>query len=106
MAKQHVILIAILLATLIHSVANQALAQEHLSDTSAIAMAPEATPTYISELGPAVSRSPRQAEELPATGAPETPPIPLEKALGLGLAVAGAALIFAALRLNRLIDER
>jgi hypothetical protein len=106
MAKQHIVLIAILSATLTHGVATQALAQEHLGDTSAIAREPEATPTYISELGPAVSRPPQHAEELPNTGAGQSPNIPLEKALGLGLALAGAALIFAALRLNRLSDEQ
>ena len=74
---------------------------QHTSETSAIAAPPQPTATYVSELGPASVRPPRPAVALPASGSGlETTSPPWSKFAGLGLAIAGALLVHAALTLR------
>ncbi len=73
---------------------------DRLSQTSAIAAPPSATPTYVSELAPAVMQPPRQPAELPSSGAGIGTAAPWPKAAGLGLALLGSLLIHAALTLR------
>ena len=71
-----------------------------VSQTSAIAAAPQPTPTYISELAPAVMQPPREPAGLPSTGAGVPQAVPWPKVAGLGLALLGALLVHAALTLR------
>ena len=71
-----------------------------LSQISSVSAAPQPTATYVSELGPAVMLPPRQAMELPASGAGIGSVLPWPKAAGLGLALLGSLLIHAALTLR------
>ena len=67
-----------------------------VSSTSSALAAPEPTPTYVSELGPAVTLPPN-APELPLAGAGFVAHAALPKALGLGVALLGALMMRAAL---------
>ena len=72
-----------------------------VSETSSIAASAQPTPTYVSELAPAVMVAPREPATLPASGA--TGPnggTPLPKAAGLGLALLGSLFIYEALTLR------
>lgn len=69
------------------------------TDASSVAAAPEPTPPYISELGPATSQPPR-ASALPGAGAGNDAAANRPKGLGLALAVVGAALVYISLRLR------
>ena len=71
-----------------------------MSETSSPALAAQPTPTYVSELAPAVSIAPRQAASLPATGGVTGlgNALPVAKIAGLALALAGLVLIHAGLR--------
>ena len=73
-----------------------------MSETSSRALAAQPTPTYVSELAPAVSIAPREAAALPATGAVAgvRSALPVTKIAGLALALAGLALVHAGLRLG------
>ncbi|MEX1255006.1 MAG: hypothetical protein WEE64_11775 [Dehalococcoidia bacterium] len=77
-------------------------ARPAMSETPSAALAAQPTPTYISELAPAVSIAPRPAAALPATGGVDgiRGVVPTSKIAGLALALAGLALIHAGLRLG------
>lgn len=76
-------------------------ASNAISETSAVTVAPDATATFVSELGPAVMVPPRQPQELPSSGsAAAQAGSPWSNAAGAGLAVSGALLIYAALILR------
>lgn len=74
---------------------------DRATPTSVIAAAPQPTATYVSELGPAVMLPPRQAGELPSSGAGIGATAPWPTAAGLGLAFLGTLLIHRALTLRR-----
>jgi hypothetical protein len=66
------------------------------------ALATEPTPTYVSELGPAVIVPPGgMVEELPSSGGRAAAPRPWRAGAGLGLAAAAGLMVYAALRLGR-----
>jgi hypothetical protein len=68
--------------------------------TSSVAAAPDGTPTYVSELGPAVSRPPRHAN-LPPTGTGEGASFPWTVIAGAALTAMGAGLIHIGLAARR-----
>lgn len=74
------------------------------SETSATTAPPQdqlqATPTYVSELAPAVLLPPREPNELPASGVGGEAGSPWPKATGLALTLLGGLLVFAALTLR------
>jgi hypothetical protein len=76
------------------------------SETSALAAAPVGTPTYISEIGTALSASPHEAARLPASGSGGEPASPLPFAIGLTLAAAGVLLIQTARHIGGGEDRR
>jgi hypothetical protein len=92
LSAARLILIGVAAAALLLS-ASQALAAEPRSDASSISRTAE--PTYVSELGPAVSIGPREAGELPAAGSGGSGSTVPVRALGLATAVGGGALIYA-----------
>ena len=65
------------------------------SETTSVSLAATATPTYVSELAPAVVVQPRQAAALPDSGAgPDaTPANPLPRAAGWALVLLGGLLL-------------
>ena len=70
-------------------------------ETSAIAAAPEGTPTYVSEIGTAIAVPPRAPASLPASGSGGASSSPLPLLAGLLLAAGGIALIQTARSLGR-----
>jgi hypothetical protein len=65
-----------------------------LSETSSMQAAPVPTPTYVSELGPASVRPPRQAIELPLSGSQGAPRgIAWSKSAGIALLLAGVLMV-------------
>jgi len=97
-ARQAGLLLAVLL--LISGVALLVLGADPVSEASSVASAPKATPTYVSELAPAVVLAPSEAEGLPPVGAAAVAASPWPKASGLGLALLGALLVYGALTLR------
>ncbi|MCH8813608.1 MAG: hypothetical protein IH957_00715 [Chloroflexi bacterium] len=71
-----------------------------MSETSSSMAAPQPTPTYVSELAPAVAIAPREPATLPATGVASGGVGPWPKLSGLALAFLGAFSIYAALVLR------
>ena len=69
-------------------------------DASSVFAAPDATPTYISELAPASVRPPRPAA-LPSTGTGAGTSLPWVPIAGVALGLLGAALIHAGLSSNK-----
>lgn len=72
-----------------------------LSQTSAVSAAPQPTPTYVSELAPAVAVRPERPAVLPDTGTSSLSLPPWPGVAGIGLALAGALLIHASLTVQR-----
>jgi hypothetical protein len=76
------------------------LSSDGASHASAVEARVSPTPTFFSELGPAVMQSPRDAR-LPSLGsAARQTPAPWPKLAGLALALGGAVLVYAALRMR------
>jgi hypothetical protein len=73
---------------------------DRVSQTSAVSAAPQPTPTYVSELGPATTRAPGQPAELPSTGTHLDAAGRWPQAAGLGLALMGCLLLHAAVTLR------
>ena len=64
------------------------------SETTSVSLAATATPTYVSELAPAVVVQPRQAAGLPDSGAgPASSANPLPRAAGFALVLLGGLAI-------------
>ena len=97
-ASQAALLLAILL--LISGVGLLVLGADPVSEASSVAAAPRPTPTYVSELAPAVVLAPSEPEGLPQTGAAAGAATLWPKASGLGLALLGALLVYGALTLR------
>ena len=96
--RQVGLLLAILL--LISGVGLLVLGPDPVSEASSVAAAPEPTPTYVSELAPAVVLAPDEPEELPPAGAAAGAASLWPKAVGAGLALFGALLVYGALTLR------
>jgi hypothetical protein len=73
-----------------------------LSEAPSNALAARPTPTYVSELAPAVSIAPREAASLPVTGGAldVRDALPVPKVAGIAIALAGLVMIHAGLRLG------
>ncbi len=97
-ARQAGLLLAVLL--LVSGVGLLVLGADQVSETSSVAAAPKPTPTYVSELAPAVVLAPGELEGLPAAGAAAATPSPWPKASGAGLALLGVFLVYGALTLR------
>jgi hypothetical protein len=71
-----------------------------LGETAPTTLAARPTPTYVSELAPAVSVAPRPAASLPATGGAVDvrDAVPTAKIAGLALALVGLVMIHVGLR--------
>ncbi|MCH8993805.1 MAG: hypothetical protein IH959_02425 [Chloroflexi bacterium] len=97
-ARQAGLLLAVLL--LVAGAGLLVLGADQVSETSSVAAAPKPTPTYVSELAPAVVLAPGEPEGLPQTGAAAGAATLWPKASGLGLALLGALLAYGALTLR------
>jgi hypothetical protein len=99
--------LALLLGALASGVIDTNHSTGTVRDASSAFAGPGATPTYISELAPPVSRPPREAA-LPATGLADSSGIPWAPIAGAALAVLGILLTHAGLSSTRqhLQDER
>jgi hypothetical protein len=91
-------LMTVFLAIALAAIALGAVAPPNATRSGALATGP--TPTYVSELAPAVSIAPRSAATLPATGgdAELQDALPISKVAGVMLALAGILLVHAGLR--------
>jgi len=75
-------------------------ASDGTGHASAVEASVSPTPTFFSELGPAVMQPPRDAR-LPSLGSTaRQTPAPWPKLAGLALALGGAVLVYAALRMR------
>lgn len=72
----------------------------YASATSSVFAEPGPTPTFVSELAPAVAIAPRQPAALPRSGVGAGPIVPWPTATGAALALLGCALIYTALALR------
>lgn len=82
---------------IIHSPSGAGLSQASAS--------PAATPTYVSELGPAVAIAPQEPTALPRTGGGSPTRFPWMTLAGVSLTLIGSALVYSALRMPRLAGE-
>lgn len=96
-ARQAGLLLAVLL--LVAGAGLLVLGADQVSETSSVAAAPKPTPTYVSELAPAVVLAPGEPEGLPPAGAAAALS-PWPKASGVGLALLGVLLVYGALALR------
>lgn len=97
-ARQAGLLLTVLL--LVSGVGLPVLGAHQVSETSSVAAAPKPTPTYVSELAPAVVLAPGEPEGLPPAGAAVGAASPWPRASGLGLALLGVLLVYGALTLR------
>ncbi len=72
------------------------------SEASSVAVAQQPTPTYVSELAPAVMQPPRESVALPASGAGAAgEAMPWARLGGVALALAGCAMVWGGLAMRR-----
>jgi hypothetical protein len=92
--------LALVLGALATGIIGAGHATGSVRDASSAIAAPDATPTYFSELAPPVSRPPREAE-LPLTGISRDTSIPWVPAAGVAFALLGVLLTYAGLFSSR-----